>query len=84
MGAFHILQSPFLLLDKKALFLPSLYVFTESSGKSHQTWCQPMGIERGGGQETQRERVIEFTRKGKKREQSDKTGGAGKRHKNEF
>lgn len=24
MGAFHILQSPFLLLDKKALFLPSL------------------------------------------------------------
>lgn len=54
MGAFHILQSPFLLLDKKALFLPPLSVLTESSGKSHQTWCQPMGIKRGGGQETQR------------------------------
>ncbi len=36
MGAFHILQSPFLLLDKKALFLPSLspcldWIFWEKS-----------------------------------------------------
>lgn len=61
MGAFHILQSPFLLLDKKALFLPPLSMsWLNLLGKvirlGASLWAW-RGVE-------DKKRVIEFTRKG--------------------
>lgn len=68
MGSFHILQSPFLLLDKKALFLPPLSMsWLNLLGKvirlGASLWAW-RGVE-------DKKRVIEFTRKGNKRGQSD-------------